>query len=273
MKLIVAKKIGFCTGVKRALSIAKKSLEEDPKPVHFLGAIIHNEKVLAEIKEKGGIIISNPKDAKSGTLVIRAHGSSTFPKINNVLIEDATCFLVKKAQIAAQNLYKERRKIIIIGNKEHPEVRGILGHVSNKAEIIKNEEEAEKIKSSQKLGVIAQTTQNIDLVNKINGILKKKTKDFKWINTLCPQVAFRQKELKDIMKKAKAILIIGSRSSANTNQLIKTVQKTKKPYFLANSLRDLNKNELKNIPILGMVSGTSAPDWIIEEIRQYLIND
>lgn len=271
MKVIVAKNIGFCMGVERALDIAKKSLEKDPKPVYFLGEIIHNEKVMKEMKKKGGRIISNPKQAKSGTLVIRAHGTPPLPPLKNIFIEDATCLLVKKAQKAAQILFKEGYKVIIVGDKKHPEVKGILGNINNKAIVIKNEAEAKKLKKFERLGVVAQTTQNLIQVNKILDILKKKAKKIRWINTLCPQVSWRQKELLEIIKKTDGILVVGSPTSANTNQLVRTVQLANKSVWLANSLKDVKNNNFKKVSGLGIVSGTSAPNWIIEEIKRHLL--
>jgi (E)-4-hydroxy-3-methyl-but-2-enyl pyrophosphate reductase len=305
MRLIIAKNIGFCTGVKRALDISRDSLRGDPKPVYFLGEVIHNEKVIKEIEKKGGKIISNPKMVKSGTLVIRAHGSPPLPPLKNVLIKDATCLLVKRAQEAAKNLLKEGYEVVIIGEKKHPEVIGILGCIKNKAVVVGNEFEAKKIKKSGKIGVIAQTTQNFEKIEKILKILEKKNKKLKWVNTLCPQVSFRQKELSEIVKNTDGVLVIGSPTSANTQNLVNIVEKNKKPVWLVNSAKEINylahggaryplrgkldsaiakinkfdsaiakinKNNFEKISSLGIVSGTSAPDWIVKEIIDKLKN-
>ena len=270
MRLIIAKNIGFCTGVKRALAIARDSLEKDPDPVYFLGEVIHNEKVIKEIKEKGGKIISNPKMAKSGTLIIRAHGSPPFPLLKNVLIKDATCPLVKRAQEAAKNLLQEGYKVMIIGEKKHPEVKGILGYIKNKGVVIENESEAKKLKKNRKMGVIAQTTQNFNKIEEILNILNKKTNKLKWVNTLCPQVSSRQRELSEIIKNVDGVLVIGSPTSANTQNLASIVKNNKKPVWLANSAKKIKKENFKKISSLGVVSGTSAPDWIIKEIIEKL---
>lgn len=270
MKIVIAKNIGFCTGVRRALEIAKNSLKIDPKPVQFLGEIIHNEKIVNGIKEKGGKFISDPREAKSGTLIIRAHGSSPFPLLKNVSVRDATCPLVKRAQESAKKLAKEGYEVVIIGEKKHPEVEGIRGNIKNKAIVIENETEARKIKWFKKLGVISQTTQGIDKTERILKILKNKSAELKWINTLCPQVLLRQKNLLEIIKKVDGILVIGSKTSANTQRLARIAKKSKKPVWRINSLEELKKLKLKNSLKLGVVSGTSAPDWIVKEIKNYL---
>lgn len=266
MRIIFAKNLGFCFGVRRALEFSEKSLKEDPKPVQFLGEIVHNEKVISEIKKKGGKFISSPKQAKSGTLIIRAHGMPPFIPAKKLKIRDLTCPLVKKTQINARTLFKNSYKVIIIGDKNHPEVKGIKGYTENKAIIVENKLQAKRLKKFGKIGVVAQTTQSLDKVNEILEILRKKAKEFKWLNTLCPEVLSRQKELSQILKKVDGILIIGSRSSANTKCLAEIAKKSKKPVHWINSSEELEGKRFKNFSTLGVVSGTSTPNWVIKEI-------
>jgi 4-hydroxy-3-methylbut-2-enyl diphosphate reductase len=270
MKIIVAKNIGLCTGVKRALDIGYDSLKKDTKPVQFLGEIIHNEKIIKDFKAKGGKIVLDPKKVKNGTLVIRAHGIPPLVFTKNITIRDATCPLVKRSQEAVKTLSQKGYKVIIIGEKNHPEVKGIKGYVSGKAVIIENESQAKALKNIKKVGVISQTTQSLERVNKIIKILKNKTKELEWINTLCPQVLSRQKELSEMIKKVDGVLVIGSESSANTQRLVEIVKKYKKPVWLTNSADSLKRNIFKGINILGVVSGTSAPNWIVEKIIENL---
>ncbi|MFH1401899.1 MAG: 4-hydroxy-3-methylbut-2-enyl diphosphate reductase [Parcubacteria group bacterium] len=297
MKIILAEHLGFCTGVRRALEIARNTLKKKRRPVWFLGEIIHNEKVIKEIREKGGKIIVDPKEAKSGTLVIRAHGTRPLPQLDGILIEDATCPLVKRAQDVAKKLLEAGYKVVIIGEKNHPEVKGILGRVKDEAIVIKNERQAKRIakslsykKTGKKLGVLAQTTQSQDNVNEIINVLKKKVKNLKWQNTLCPQVSSRQKELKKIMKITDGVLVIGSKTSANTQRLVDIAKKYdfrfagnpgnfslrkkyKKPVWCVNSSKELKNLSFGNISVLGVVSGTSAPDWEIEKIKKFLMTN
>lgn len=270
MKIIVAKNIGFCGGVKRAVEIARRSLEKGKHPIQFLGGVVHNEEVIREIKEGGGKFITSPKEAKSGTLVIRAHGTPPLPPLSGVLIEDATCPLVKRVQEAAKTLLKEGFQVIIIGEKEHPEVKGVQGHIKNKAIIIENESEAKKLKGGKKFGVVAQTTQNLEKVNRILKILREKSKEIRFTNTLCSQVLARQKEILELIAKVDGVLVVGSSTSANTNQLVKIVQGAQKPVWLANSVNDIKNNAFQDISLLGIISGTSTPDWTIQKIKRYL---
>ena len=277
MKLIFAKNIGFCSGVKRAIEISEKSLKEDPKPVQFLGPLVHNEKVIERLKKSGGKFIPPSRlesGIKSGTLILRAHGEIlNLKKIRkNVLIKvrDATCPLVKRAQKAAQNLSRAGYKVIIIGDRGHPEVKGIRRYIKGKAIVVEDKLEAKKLKKFKRLGVVAQTTQDSNKVKMILGVLKQKSKELKWLNTLCPEVSNRQKELRAILKKVDGTLVIGSKSSANTLRLLKIAQHSKKPVWLVNSLGEFKKINFKDLSTLMVTSGTSAPDWEIKKIKEWL---
>jgi len=272
MKIIFAKHIGFCSGVKRAIEIAEGAIEKGKKPIWFLGELVHNELVTAKFKKRGVKFISSPEKAKSGTLIIQAHGFPPFFNLINkkLLIRDATCPLVKKVQILANFLYNKDFKVIIVGNKNHPEVRGINGCINKKGVIIENERQIKKLPKFNKIGVVAQTTQREEKFNQIFKTLRKKFQKIKYFNTLCPEVVVRQKELNEILKKSDGILVIGSRSSANTRRLVEIVKSSKKKFFWINSLGELKKQKIKEISLLGVVSGTSSPNWEINKIKKYL---
>lgn len=274
MKVISAKNIGFCFGVKRAISIAKASLKEKIRPVQFLGSLVHNEIVVEKFLKKGIIFKKKIKEIKPGILIIQAHGFPPFPRDfsnkNKIVIRDATCSLVKKVQILANSLWKQGYQVIIIGNQHHSETKGIKGYTKNKAIIVENEKKAEKLPKFKKVAVVVQTTQNLDNVNKILKILRRKYKKVKYFNTLCPEVQIRQKEAKAIAKKVDGVLIIGSKSSANTKELYQISKSLGKLTWWINSLEELKKQKINNSIILGLLSGTSADNSEIEKIKKYL---
>jgi 4-hydroxy-3-methylbut-2-enyl diphosphate reductase len=276
MKIIFAQNIGFCSGVKRAIAIAENSLKKDPKPVQFLGPLIHNERVVKELKKKGGKLISDLKEIKSGTLILRAHGEVLdLKKIKKkkILIRETICPIVKRAQEKANFLFNQGYKVIIIGDKKHPETKGIKRSTKNQALIIENENQAKKLATFKKIGVVAQTTQDLVKFKRILKILKNKCQKIKWFNTICPEVLSRQKELSQLLEKTNGILVIGSQFSANTKRLVEIAKNAKKRVFWVNSLeelkKELKKDEFKNNFILGVVSGTSTPNWEIEKIKKY----
>lgn len=274
MKILFAKNIGFCSGVRRALSIAEKSLEEDPKPIWFLGNLIHNEKVIEIFRKKKVNFISHPEKARLGTLIIQAHGFPPFSRKgkNNeeILIRDTTCPLVKRVQTIASFLQKSGYKVIIFGDKNHSETRGIKGYAKDRALIIENENQAKNLPKFKKIGLVSQTTQNLEKFDRILKILENKADKIKRFNTICPEVIARQRELNEILKSCDGLLVIGSRSSANTKRLAEKGKKLKKRVFLVNSLEELKKGRIKGVSSLGVVSGTSTPDWEIKKIKKWL---
>lgn len=273
-KIIFAKKIGFCPGIKRAVLIAEEAFKKSPKPIYFLGSLVHNEEVLKKFKKRGGKFIRDLKEAKSGTLIIRAHGIPPFPQKfkKKLLIVDATCPLVKRVQLLANSLYKKNYQIIIIGDKKHSETKGIKGYTENQAIIIENEKQAEKLAKFKKLAVIVQTTMDFKKSQKIFKILKNKSEEIKYFNTICPEVESRQNELKLILKKIKEVLIIGSKTSANTRRLVQIAKKAGKFVRRVNSLAELKKEGLPCFSSLGVISGTSTPNEEIKKIKKYLIS-
>lgn len=252
--------------------MADESIKKEKEPIQFLGSIVHNEEVLDRFKKLGVKIVKEIKEVKSGILIIQAHGIPPLKtKLDNkIILKDATCPLVKRVQLIAQKLFKQGYQIIIIGDKKHSEVKGIKGYTKNKAIVIENEKETKNLPYFKKIGVIAQTTQNLENVNLILKALKNNSKNIEYINTICPEVQIRQKELILIFKQVDAILVIGSKSSANTKRLVALAKKNKKTVFMVNSPEDLKKENLQNIKTLGIVSGTSTPDWIIKNVVQWL---
>lgn len=273
MKIIVAKNIGFCSGVKRAISIVKASLKERVRPVQFLGSLIHNENVVGEFLKKGVIFKKTIKEIKPGVLIIQTHGFPPFSKNfdNKILIKDATCPLVKKVQTLVNSLWKQGYQVVIIGEKHHSETKGIKGYTKNQAIIVENKKDVEKLPKFKRIAVVIQTTQNLNNVNEISKILKRKYKKVKCFNTLCPEVQVRQKEAKSIAKKANAVLVIGSKSSANTKRLYQISKTSGKPVWWVNSLEELKKQKINNSIVLGILSGTSADNSEVEKIKNYLL--
>lgn len=272
MKIIFAKNIGFCSGVKRATTITERALKEDPSPVQFLGLLVHNEKVIEDFIKKGVKFIKELKEAEPGTLIIQAHGRPPFKgELNSKFtIRDATCLLVKRAQSVAHSFFQTGYQVVILGDENHSEVIGIKGYTENTALVVKDEKEARNLPFFEKVGLVSQTTKNEETFERVLEILKKKSKELYWQKTLCPEVKARQDELEKILEKSDGILLIGSRISANTQRLAEKVEKLKKKLFWINSLEELKEQKINGFSTLGVISGTSTPDWEIEKIKLWL---
>ncbi len=274
MKLVVAKNQGFCFGGKRAVEIANKSLKNDPRPIQFLGKILHNDEVMDGFKRKGGKIISDLNRVSSGTLIISAHGASLkiLKKAKNkkIIIRDTTCPFVKKNRLLIQDLDKKGYQIVIIGDREHKEVGGIKSFAKKETIIIGDVKQAAALPNFEKLGVVSQTTQSLENFNKIAKILRNKAKEIKIYNTICPNILARQKELLRIIKKVNMILVIGSHLSANTKRLVEISMKHGLSTILVNNPDELDKHKFGKKIKLGVVSGASAPNYLIKKIIKKL---
>lgn len=281
MKIIKASRLGFCFGVKEAISTTEQVLKEKKYPVQFLGSLVHNELVIERFLRQGIVFIKKPEQIKKGVVIIQAHGFAPFENKlkREIIVKDATCRLVKKVRNLARALESQNYKIIILGDKNHAEIKGIQGYLKYKMIVIKNENRAKKLgfRQNKKIAFISQTTQNTDKFKTISKILKKKYKNIRIINTICPEVQTRQKEAKLIIKQADMILLIGSAFSANTRELYAIVKKEGKPVLFVNSLKQVkqqraclkNSCNKKNI-CLGIISGTSADNSEIKKIIRYI---
>ncbi|MBU4376283.1 MAG: 4-hydroxy-3-methylbut-2-enyl diphosphate reductase [Candidatus Omnitrophica bacterium] len=266
----------FCFGVKRAIAIAEGTLKNGRKPVYSLGAIIHNKEVVRRLAEKGlEVLKASPKTIKGGSLVICSHGihpDRLKEAGSRIKIIDATCPFVKNAQKIAEKLFREGYKVIIIGDKGHPEVRSLKKFTGNKAVIISNIEEASNFKSKAgKIGIIAQTTQaSGDFGLIVAEILRKAFKEARVFNTICHDADMRQKSTKAMARHNDLVIVIGGKDSANTKRLYRICRKVGAIAYHIERETELRKSWFKGINSVGVVSGASTPKWIVDEVVEKL---
>src|SRR5437868_931089 len=223
----LAKEVGFCFGVKRAINLTRQALAERNN-VFILGDLVHNKRVTDELEAKGLRKTEEFANARSGsTMVIRAHG---LPKVRiaeaknrGLEIVDATCPIVLRAQEAAQSLENRGYQVVIIGDKNHAEIKGVLGALQNPALVIDSIEELREAKATHKLlrkvGVIFQTTHALELCKEIMNELVFMCKEVNIINTICRPVQNRQDDALDLAADVDLMLVVGSTTSANTVEL------------------------------------------------------
>lgn len=272
MNIQKAKNSGFCFGVKRALTITRKTLEPKTGPVYSLGELIHNPQVLTELKNQGIKFENNPEKIHNSTVVIRSHGVG--PDIYGVLkrnhnhIIDATCPMVKKIQNMVHSLAEEENEIIIFGSPSHPETRGLAGYSRETAVIIENEKQAAGLPHKRKRSVIAQSTQDIHTYKRIISALMDKTRELKVFNTICPSTVVRQKSTSDLASRVDVLFVIGGKNSSNSNKLY-SIAKTILPrtFFIENAGQILSEM-IKDAENIGLVGGASTPFEAIEEAEK-----
>ena len=275
MKINLAKSAGFCFGVKRAIDIAYKTLASH-KNVYTLGNIVHNEDVARKLKKAGIKKSEKLGCGKNKIFLIRAHGAG-INIINQAgklgyKIVDATCPMVKEIHKIVRSAERYGYRIIVIGDKKHDEVQGIIGQLKKRAIVIDDAQHIPwaKIKKIKKACVVVQSTQNLEKVFKIIGVLKPHIKELKFFNTICRPTRIKQQEIKNMPLKNDAMIIIGSKTSANTKRLFEISKSLNKNSYWIQSKKDLKPNWFKQAKTVGVSAGASTPDETIREIVDYL---
>lgn len=275
MKVNVAKSAGFCFGVRRALRIARELANSGAK-IEMLGDVVHNEKVVKEINRAGIRKVYGLHRVKDTTLLIRAHGApaKTFEKARNLgyTIVDATCPMVKEIHTIAMEMEKKGYRIIIIGDKKHDEVRGIIGQLKNKAIVIDNLKDIpiRRIKRIAQAAVVVQSTQIVENVNSIVEKLKTYICDLKFFNTICKPTRIKQKEVKVMPLQNDVMVIIGSKTSANTKRLYEISKSLNKRSYWIQSKDEVKLDWFKNARSVGITAGASTPDSTTKEVVEYI---
>lgn len=277
MEVRIAENAGFCFGVKRAMNMAWDELENKTSDnVYSLGPLIHNKQAVDKYKEKGLIEMDSldkiPSDSK---LIIRSHGVGkkiyTDSESKNMDIVDTTCPFVKKIHDIVKEFSHKGYKIIIVGNATHPEIIGINGWCDNEAIIINREEEIDNItfNNNDRYCVVSQTTANLESFDKIVSKLKSKIEDLTVNNTICFATKERQLSATDLAKEVDCMVVIGGKHSSNTQKLV-NICKNIVPTFSIETKEELEKSKLEKFKVAGVTAGASTPDWIIEEVIEYL---
>jgi len=275
MKVNVAKSAGFCFGVKRAIKIALDTAQSGGR-VEMLGDIVHNEDVVKEISKAGVKKIRNLERGTNEVLLIRAHGASEeiYKKATKLgyTIVDATCPMVKEIHKIAKFSKKEGCDIIIIGDEKHDEVRGIIGQLRDKAIVIDNIKKIPlaKVKRIKKACVVVQSTQNLEKTLTIIEVLKRYIRELKFFNTICKPTRIKQKEAKEMPLKNDLMVIIGSKTSANTKRLYQISKSLNKRSYWVQSRDEIKPEWFRNVQGVGVMSGASTPDYTTKDVIEYI---
>ena len=270
MKIVVAKTAGFCFGVKRAIDIAFKIAMEKRKGVYTLGPIIHNPQVVERLKNKGIIPIEDIKTKKDiRALIIRTHGITLqlLKEITSMGCEiiDATCPFVKKAQHYAKLLNEDNYQVVILGEKNHPEVQSLMSYATDDAIVVDGKTPLPKLKN--KVGIIVQTTQPLDILQKVLYDALEHSNEIKVYNTICNSTALRLKETEKMARKVDVMFVVGGKNSANTTQLTRLCKSLSVPTYHIETASEIKGEWIKRAKKLGITTGASTPEWIIKEVE------
>lgn len=269
MEIKIAENCGFCFGVKRAVQMALEAADSD-RESYTLGPIIHNPQVVGKLADKGVGSVDTLQDIPEGTVIIRSHGVGPAvyeeAKCRGLDVIDATCPHVKKAQRDAASVVEEGMTLVILGEKDHPEVKSINLWSGNKAIIVETEENAKNLPIVEKMGVVVQTTFSQFKFQSIIDILETKSKNLKVFKTICTATQERQSSAVALAKEVDLMIVIGGKNSGNTTRLAEVCRDVGCTTYHIETATELQLTWFKDTQTVGVTAGASTPDWIIKEV-------
>jgi len=261
-------------GVRRAVEMVLDAPGRLQKPIYTFGPLIHNPQVLDLLREKGIEILTQVPEAGSGTVLIRAHGVP--PEIKEGLkmagfeVVDATCPRVIRVQTIIRKHAQKGYASIIVGDKDHPEVVGLLGYAGETGYVVDSIEELDALSAFPQAIIVAQTTQNTHLYRRVRQWAEKRHPHYKIFDTICDSTEKRQAEVKSLAKNVDAVVVVGGYDSGNTKRLADIAKKTAATAVHIESADDLDINSLPGVRTIGLTAGASTPNWIIKKVYRAL---
>jgi len=274
-KVILAKPRGFCAGVERAIEVVEQALERFQGPVYVRKEIVHNPHVVNALRQKGAVFVEELTDVPSGaTTIFSAHGVSPAvheaAQARSLKVIDATCPLVTKVHVEAKRFAQNGYTLLLIGHAGHEEVAGTMGEVPEAIQLVQTVEEARTVRvaNPEKVAVITQTTLSVDDTKAIVDALKARfpklvapSKD-----DICYATQNRQNAVKAIAKEAQVILVIGAKNSSNSIRLTEVAEDAGRRAYLINDAREINPAWFDGVRCVGVTSGASAPEHLVQEV-------
>lgn len=271
-KITIAKSAGFCFGVKRAIDLAQDIASKNSK-VYTFGPLIHNPQEVKRLEKENIKVIEDYSKIEKGILVLRTHGIplDIYDKLSvkeNIKLVDATCPFVKRAQDIVKELGKDKdsKQIIIVGEKQHPEVVALVSYGNGKCLVVEDKKDVKNVKKTDIIYIVSQTTQSPkkfeEIVSEISKISKVKV-----FNTICRATFDRQSAAEKLAKEVDVMIVIGGKNSGNTTRLYQICSNITKTYHIE-TVDEIEQSWFENVEKIGITAGASTPDWIIENIER-----
>lgn len=274
MKIIIAKSAGFCMGVRRAVELALDTANKNPGPIYTYGALIHNPQAMDLLEEKGISVIHQIPESGSGTVIIRAHGVPPQSKEQleraGFIVKDATCPRVVKVQRIIKRYAEKGHTSIIIGDKNHPEVIGLLGYAENRGVVIDSLKELEDLPRFEKAIIVAQTTQNTRFFEEIKKWATENNPHYEVFNTICDSTEKRQREVSRLAENVDTVIVVGGHHSGNTQRLADVARINGKSVYHVETELELDITALEKADVIGLTAGASTPNWILKKVYRTL---
>lgn len=270
MIVVIAKRAGFCFGVKRATQMAFEAAGKDNKKTYTLGPIIHSPQVVQKLEQMGVKVVKNLDNIDNGTIIIRSHGvlaSEMDDAVQKQLeIVDATCPFVKKAQEHVKSLSEAGYGVVVVGDADHPEVQGIVSYGGDKVFVVGSGEEVKRLPKMNKIGVVAQTTQSFENLKNVVTECLLRGGEIRVYNTICDATAVRQEEAKELACQVDCMLVVGGLNSANTRRLAEVCAEIQPRTYHIETAAEIDPSFFKEGERIGVTAGASTPKWIIDEV-------
>lgn len=270
MKIIRAEHLGMCFGVRDAIALAVKTAQHEPLTI--LGDLVHNETVIAQLRERGIRFEQQPASVETPTVMITAHGASEKTKSRTretgLNVIEATCPLVHVAHRSVAKLVREGFHPVIIGKRNHVEVRGLTEDLAE-FDVVLNEEDVLQLQQRARFGIAAQTTQPIDKVRHLVGLIRRRfpQAEVRFVDTVCQPTKQRQNAAIELGQHCDVVVVIGGAHSNNTHELVKTCSRYCARVHHVQTAVDLRPEWFGGAATVGITAGTSTPDDIIDDVE------
>lgn len=275
LRIVVAQTAGFCYGVKRAVEMAWKAVEQSEqlgKKAATLGPIIHNPQEIERLAERD----VRPQDDLAGLgagdlIVIRAHGiprdERNQAKASGITIMDATCPYVRRPQMLAERAARDGYLVVIVGDPNHPEIRGVKSFAGDRAIVVRSAAEVKDLPEAEKVAILVQTTQKHEVFQAVvDACVARGFKEVKPMNTICDDTTERQADVKQLAAKVDAMVVVGGKMSANTAKLAEIAKTFTAKTHLIERAEEIDPRWFEGCTSVGIAAGASTPDWLVGEI-------
>ena len=273
MRIVIAKMSGFCMGVRRAVEMVLDAPAKQPEPICTYGPLIHNPQVLELLESKGIRVLEEIPDCAAGTILIRAHGvpPDTKKRLKQAgfHVIDATCPRVIRVQAIIRKHARLGFAVVIVGERDHPEVIGLLGYAGSRGHVVASLAELEALPAFEQAILVAQTTQNTVFYEKVRDWAARRHPHYKVFDTICDSTEKRQEDVQGLAAGVDAVIVVGGRASGNTRRLYEIACRSGKPAFHVESEADLNGIDLRPLltaRTIGISAGASTPNWVIRKV-------
>lgn len=270
MRIIRAAHLGICFGVRDAITLALEHAEAGPLTI--LGDLVHNPTVLSTLQAKGVAVATDVAQVRTPTLMVTAHGTSdralARTRALGLTVVEATCPLVRVAHRAVMTLARDGCHVVIVGKRDHAEVRGLTGDLDS-FDVVLEDDDVLTLDEHPRIGVAAQTTQPIEKVHRMVALIRQRfpQSEVRFLDTVCKPTKQRQSAAVEMARQADVVIVVGGRASNNTRELVQTCLRYCARVYQVQSDADVGPEWFEAASIVGLTAGTSTPDDVIDRVE------